>query len=113
MGGSCSPRRGDLGSQQKLSCLPRACVQGASGHRLAYQVGGCGQVAWEPEGPKVPTAGPGAQAMLGPTMCVSQLSPHLPHLPWASKVQLWARWFSRWMLALPLTRWALAVQTRV
>ena len=69
---------------------------------LAFQVGGCGQTAWEPEGPEVPTAGPGAQAMLGPSMCVSQLSPHLPHLPWASKVQPWARRFSRWMLALPL-----------
>ena len=80
-GGFCSPRRGDLGPRQKSSCLPRAGVQGASGHRLASRVWGCAQAAWEPEGPEVPTAGPGAQASLGPAVCVSRTSLHPPTTP--------------------------------
>lgn len=72
-----------MGPQQKLSCLPRACVQGASGHRLVLLIGACGQAAWEPGGPAVPLAGPGAQATLGPAVRPSQGRPS-SHLPRAS-----------------------------
>lgn len=82
-GGSCGPRRGDVGPRQKPSCLPRAGVQGASGHRLAGRVGGCDPAAREPERPEVPVAGPGAQASLGPAVCVSRTSlrPRPPAFP--------------------------------
>lgn len=82
-GAVAAPEGGALGPQQKLSCLPRACVQGASGHRLVLLIGACGQAAWEPGGPAVPLAGPGAQATLGPAVRPSQGRPS-SHLPRAS-----------------------------
>lgn len=67
-GGGLLQPKGDLKTRASCPCLPRACVQGASGHRLACQVGGCGQAAWEREGPEVPT-----QPVQGPRPCSAPL----------------------------------------